>query len=100
MYIKQILDRKAIENKQGTLTMGEIQLLVQEIHDCQGESNLELGTREREMEAMQKKIKRYNVAQPGELPQEQEDRTMQILVCQMGGCASAETRKRKIAVTE
>jgi hypothetical protein len=33
MDIKQILDRKTIENKQGTLTMGEIQLLVQEIHD-------------------------------------------------------------------
>jgi hypothetical protein len=34
MDIKQILYRKAIENKQGTLTTGEIQLLVQEIHDC------------------------------------------------------------------
>jgi hypothetical protein len=33
MDIKQILDRKATENKQGTLTTGEIQLLVQEIHD-------------------------------------------------------------------
>jgi hypothetical protein len=70
MDIKQILDRKAIENKQGTLTMGEIQLLVQEIHDRQGESNLELVTREKEMEAMQKKIERYNVGQLGELPQE------------------------------
>jgi hypothetical protein len=28
MDIKQILDRKAIENKQGTLTTGQIQLLV------------------------------------------------------------------------
>jgi hypothetical protein len=34
MNIKQILDRKIIENKWGTLTNGEIQLLVQEIHDC------------------------------------------------------------------
>ncbi len=50
--------------------MGEIQLLVQEIYNRQGESNLELGTREREMEAMQKKIKQYNVAQLEELPQE------------------------------
>jgi hypothetical protein len=41
MDIKQNLDRKAIENKQGTLTTGEIQLLVREIHDRQGESNLE-----------------------------------------------------------
>ena len=100
MDIKQILDRKAIENKQGTLTMGEIQLLVQEIHNRPGESNLELGTREREMEAVQKKIKQYNVAQLGELPQEREDGTMRILVCQMGGCASAKTREIKIAATE
>jgi hypothetical protein len=52
------------------------------------------------MEAMQKKIKQYNVAQLGELPQEREDRTMRILVCQMGGCASAKTREIKIAATE
>jgi hypothetical protein len=100
MDIKQILDRKAIENKQGILTMGGIQLLVREINDRQGESNLELGTREREMEAMHKKIKRYNVAQLGELPQEWEDGTMRILVCQMGECASAQTREIKIAATE
>jgi hypothetical protein len=100
MDIKQILDRKAIENKRGTLTTGEIQLLVREIHDRQRESGLELGTREREMEAMQKKIKQYNIAQLGELPQEREDRTMRILVCQIGGCSSAETREIKIAAKE
>jgi hypothetical protein len=33
MDIKQILDRKAAENKRGTLTTGEIKLLVREIHD-------------------------------------------------------------------
>ncbi len=49
---------------------------------------------------MQKKIKRYNVAQLGELPQEREDGTMGILVCQMGGCARPETRETKIAATE
>ncbi len=52
------------------------------------------------MEAMQKKIKQYNVAPLGELPQEREDGTMRILVCQMGGCASAKTREIKIAASE
>jgi hypothetical protein len=52
------------------------------------------------MEAMQKKIKQCNVAQLGELPQEQKDGTMRILLCQMGGCASAKTREIKIAATE
>jgi hypothetical protein len=74
--------------------------LVQEIHDCQRESKLDLGTAEREMEAMQNKIERYNVAQLGDTPTEREDGTMWILVCQMGGCASVETRGIKIAATE
>ncbi len=49
---------------------------------------------------MQKKIERYNVAQLGDIPTEWEDGTMRILVCQMGGCASVETRGIKIADTE
>ena len=42
--------------------MGEIKLLVQEIHKNCAESKLESETREREMTTMQKKIERYNVA--------------------------------------
>jgi hypothetical protein len=44
MDIKLILDQKAVENKQGTLTTREIQLLVQEIHDYCEECKLDLGT--------------------------------------------------------
>jgi hypothetical protein len=33
MEIKQLLDRKVIENKRGTLTNGEIKLMVKEIDD-------------------------------------------------------------------
>jgi hypothetical protein len=100
MDIKLILDQKAVENKRGTLTTREIQLLVQEIHNHPKECKLDLGTREKEMEAMKRKIKRYNIAQLGDIPLEQDDRTMQILVCQMGGCASIKTREIKIAATE
>jgi hypothetical protein len=100
MDIKQILDRKAAENKRGTLTTREIKLLVQEIHNRWEESKLELGTRDKEMAAMQKKLERYNIAQFGDLPREQEDRTMRILVCRMGGCASMEMREIKIEATK
>jgi hypothetical protein len=81
------------------LTPREIKILVQEIHDRREESKLDPGTRDREMAAMQKKIKRYNVAELGDLPQEREDGTMRILVCQMGGYASTEIRAIKIAAT-
>jgi hypothetical protein len=100
MNIKQLLDRKAAENKRGALTTGKIKLLVQEIHNRREESNLNNEVRDREMAAMQKKIKRYNVAQLGDLPHKREDRTMRILVCQMGGCASKEIREIKKEATE
>ncbi len=80
--------------------MGEIKLLVKKIHNRWEVSELELGTRDREMAAMQKKIERYNVAQLGDLPQDREDGTMRILACQMGSCASTETREIKIAATK
>jgi hypothetical protein len=82
MQIKQLIDRKVVENKWGTLTQREIQNLVQELHDRQQESKLEQGTAEKEMDAMQKKIQRYNVEQLGRIPKEREDGTMRILVCQ------------------
>jgi hypothetical protein len=98
--IKQLLDRKAIENKRGTLTNGEIKLLVKEIHKRQIEGELQQGIAEMEMRAMKKKILGYNIEQLGEVPTEREDRTMRIIVCQMGGCTSPETREIKRAATE
>jgi hypothetical protein len=100
MQIKQLIDKKVVENKRGTLTQREIQNLVQELQDCQQESKLEQGTAEKEMDAMQKKIQCYNVEQLGRIPTEKEDGTMRILVCQMGGCASVKTREIKISATE
>ncbi len=49
---------------------------------------------------MEKKLRKYNVEQLGEMPLDWEDGTMWILVCQMGGCASTEAREYKIAATE
>ncbi len=53
-----------------------------------------------EMKAMEKKLTKYNVEQLGEIPTEREDGTMRVLVSQMGGCTSMETRELKIAATE
>ncbi len=95
MQIKQLIDRKVVENKWGTLTQREIQNLVQELHDCQQERELEQGTAEKEMDAMQKKIQRNNVEQLVGILTEREDGLTRILVCQMGGCASVEMREIK-----
>jgi hypothetical protein len=64
------------------------------------EGDLRLETIEMETKLMEKKLWKYNVEQLGEMPLEWEDGTMQILVCQMGGCSSVEAREFKISATE
>ena len=48
-----------------------------------------------EMKAMAKKLNKYNEEQLGKLPIKKEDGTMRVLVNQMGGYASMETRAIK-----
>ncbi len=100
MDIKLLLDRCIVKNKRGSLTEREIQMLVKDWHDRRLEGDLRHETIEMETKAMEKKLRKYNVEQLGEMPLEWEDGTMRILVCQMGGCTSAEAREFKIAATE
>jgi hypothetical protein len=100
MDIKLLLDRRIVKNKRGSLTDREIQTLVKDWHDKRSEGDLRQETIEMETKSMEKKLRRYNMEQLGEIPLEWEDRIMRILVCQMGGCASAEVREFKIAATK
>ncbi len=74
--------------------------MVKEWHDNRTEAELNHKTVEMELKAMEKKLTKYNVERLGDLPAEREDRTMRVLICQMGGCASRETREIKMAATE
>ena len=100
MDIKKMLDRQQALSKKGTLTDGEIKSLVKEWHDNRTEAELNHETVEMELKAMEKKLTKYNVERLGDLPNEQEDGTMRVLICYMGGCASRETREIKMAATE
>jgi hypothetical protein len=100
MDIKQMLDRQIVPNVKGTLTDGEIRSLVKERHNQRTEDELNSTTVEMELKAMEKKLGTYNVEQLGDIPVEREDKTMRIMVCQMGGCMSEESREFKIVVTE
>jgi hypothetical protein len=100
MDMKKMLDIRQVLNKKGTLTDGEIKLLVTEWHDRRTEEELNHISVEMEMKAMEKKLTKYNVEQLGGMPTEREDGTIRVLVSQMGGCASMETREIKIAATE
>ncbi len=100
MNIKKILDRRQALNKKGSLTNGEIKSLVKDWHDRRSEEELNHVSVEMEMKAMEKKLTKYNVERLGNIQLEREDGTMRVLVSQMGGCASMERRKIKIAATE
>ena len=52
------------------------------------------------MKAMENALSQFNVEQLGNIPNQQEDRMMRIIVLQMGGLASKEVREFKIAATE
>jgi hypothetical protein len=101
LEMKLLLDRRIVKNKRGSLSERKIQTLVKDWHDRHLEvGDLQQGAIEMETKSMEKKLRRYNVEQLGEIPLEREDGTMRIVVCQMEGCASAEAREFKIASTE
>jgi hypothetical protein len=100
LEIKQIMDRRFTQQKQGKLTDAEIKGLVKDWHDQRTEGDLNKAVLDRKMKAMEAKLEKYNVDQLGEIPIEREDGTMRIMVCQMGGCAGKEVRKIKMSTTE
>ncbi len=95
-----MLDRQQALNNKRVLTDGEIKSLVRDWHDKRPEKELNQESVKIEMRAMEKKLTKYNLEQLGDIPLEREDGTMRVLVSQMGGCTSMETREIKIATTE
>jgi len=100
LEIKQIMDRRSTQQKQGKLTDVEIKGLVIDWHDQRREGDLNKAVVDREMKTMKAKLKKYNVDQLGEIPVEREDGTMRITVCQMVGCAGKEVREINMSTTE
>jgi hypothetical protein len=68
LEIKLLLDRCIVKNKRGSLSEREIQTLVKDWHDRRSEGDLQQGTIEMETKSMEKKLRRYNVEQLGEMP--------------------------------
>ena len=100
MEVKQLIERQQLHNKKGKLTEGEIKLLVKDWHDQRTEKNLNQVMVEMDMHAMEKTLSLYNMEQLGDIPINQEDAVMKILVCHMGGLTSKEVREFKIAATK
>jgi hypothetical protein len=94
------MDRWSAQQEKGKLTDTEIKGLVKEWYDRRTEGDLNKVVIDREMQAIEKKLAKYNVEQLGEIPIKSEDGIMRILVCQMGGCAGKEVRQIKMSTTE
>jgi hypothetical protein len=78
----------------------EIEILVKEWHNTKTEDKLNTRTMQKELEVLEDKLRKYNVPQLGDIPDEWNNRTMRILVCQMGGCAIKVVQEIEIAATE
>jgi hypothetical protein len=52
----------------------------------------------RDGKAMERKLRRYNVEQLGEIPLEWDNGTMRILVCQMGGVCQCRSKGDKDSI--
>ncbi len=100
LEIKQIMDRRSTQQKQGKLTDAEIKGLVKDWHDQRREGDLNKAVMDREMKTMEAKLEKYNVDQLGEIPIEREDGTMRIMGCQMEGCEGKEVREIKMSTME
>jgi hypothetical protein len=98
--IKNILNRKMARHKKGTLLDQEIKSLVKEWHNTRTEDKLNATMVQIELKVLEKKLRKYDVPQLGDILDERNDGTLSILVCQMGGCASKEVQEIKIAATE
>jgi hypothetical protein len=61
LEIKQLMDRRSTQHKQGKLTDAEIKGLVKDWHDQRKEGDLNKAVVEREMKTMEAKLERYNV---------------------------------------
>jgi hypothetical protein len=93
LEIKLIMDRRSTQQKQGRLTDAEVKVLIKDWHDRRTEGDLNQAVADQEMKAMEAKLAKYNVDRVyrlGEIPLERADRTIRIMVCQMGGCAGKE----------
>jgi hypothetical protein len=76
LEIKQMMDRRKTQQKQGKLTDAEIKGLVKDWHDKRREGDLNQVVVDREMKTMEAKLAKYNVDQLGEIPIERKDGTV------------------------
>ncbi len=98
--IKKLVDRRIVQNKKGILVGSEIQQLVKKWLDQRVKKDLNQATVEMKMKAMESAVQEINVPHLGHTPIVHEDSSMQIIVCQMGGCARPKVREFKIAALE
>ena len=93
------MERCAVQQKKGLLSDAEIQKLVMEWKDVQGEAELDQTIINGEVKTMEMeaKLNKYNVPTLGEMLTQHDNRAFRILVCQMGGFSGKEVRELKIA---
>jgi hypothetical protein len=78
--IENILNRKTSQHKKRTLLDQEIKRLVKEWYDTKTEDKLNARMVQKELEVLEDKLRNYNVSQLEDIPDEQNNGTIRILV--------------------
>ena len=68
--IKQIMERRLVQQKRGILTKSEINRIVKDWGDQRAEEDLDNAAIKREVKRLEEKFKRYNVSELGSMSTE------------------------------
>ena len=95
--IKQIMERRLAQQKRGILTENEINHIVKDWGDQRAEEELDKTAIKREVRRLERKFKRYNVAELGSMPSEKEEGRCRMLYCQLNNASTKEVREVKMS---
>ena len=92
------MERRLAQQKHGILTENEINYIVKDWEDQRAEEELDKTAIKREVGRLERKFKRYNVAELGSMPSEKEEGRCRMLYCQLNNASTKEVREVKMNV--
>ena len=95
--IKQIMERRLAQQNRGLLTENEINHIVKDWGDQRAEEELDKTAIKHEVRRLERKFKRYNVAESGSMPSEKEEGRCRMLYCQLNNASTKEVREVKMS---
>ena len=98
--IKKIMDRKTAQQKRGMLTKHKTSHIVQDWKDQEGEEELDKAATRWEVKRPEKRFKKYNVSELGNMSEDKENGRCRILYYQLRNDATKEARDETMSAVQ